>query len=273
MKQEEIDGLDEYYAEAASWSADRQEMSRRSLRFATIGLAVVTFIAVAEAIALVALAPLKTVVPYTLLVDRQTGYVQALDPIAGETIAPNAALTRSFLVQYVISRETFIFDALQQNYRKTVLWSEGDARTNYISRMQASNPLSPLAAYPRRTVLEVQVKSVSMIDSDTALVRFLTVRQDPGAQPRVDGSWIATISFRYSGEPMSMEDRLINPLGFRVTRYHRDVEVLPEIPLEPAPAARTRIVAPTPVIVRRRPAEDSLRGDQRQRADQAKPTE
>lgn len=237
MKQDKVEQLDEYFAQAGSWSLDREQAARRSLRLAWITAGMVTFVAVAEGIALVALAPLKTVVPYTLLVDRETGYVQALDPINGERITPTAALTRSFLVQYVLARESFVFDALQQNYRKAVLWSEGDVRTAYVSQMQASNPLSPLAAYPRRTVIDVQVKSVSLLGHDTALVRFQTLRQDPGAQPRVTGSWIATISFRYSSEPMTAQDRLSNPLGFRVTGYHKDVEILPETAPAVAPAA------------------------------------
>ncbi len=228
MKQDKNTDLDAYYADAASWAADRQRQAHRHQRLAWGLAAVATFVALAEAAALVALTPLKTIVPYTLLVDRQTGYVQALDPIRGEKLTPDAALTRSFLVQYVIARESFTRDTVQQNYRKAVLWSDGDVRAGYIALMQASNPLSPLAAYPRGTVIDVQVKSVSMLDRDTALIRFQTTRYDRSAQPRPDGSWIATVSFRYSGEPMSAENRLLNPLGFRVTRYHKDIEIVPE---------------------------------------------
>ena len=93
---------------------------------------------VAEALALVMLLPLKTVEPYTLLVDRQTGYVEALKPIERQTIAPDAALTRSFLVQYVIARESFDRPSLKANYRKTALWSAPEARAAYVAAMQAT---------------------------------------------------------------------------------------------------------------------------------------
>jgi type IV secretion system protein VirB8 len=240
VKRETTEEVENYYAEAGSWAADREALWRKSRRLTLIAAAVAAFIAVAEAIAIVALTPLKTVVPYTLLVDRETGYVQALDPLKTETLAPTGALTRSFLVQYVIARESFVMDVLQQNYRKAVLWSDGDARSSYISQMQASNPASPLAAYPRRTVLDVQVKSVTLLDANTALVSFVTFRQDPGAQPRIDGSWIASLKFHYSGEPMTAEDRLVNPLGFHITRYHKDVEIL----REPTPMASTALPQP-----------------------------
>ena len=69
-------------------------------------------IAVLEAGALILLTPLKTVEPYTLLVDRTTGYVQALKPLDADKIAPDTALTQSFLVQYVIARESFDIDTV-----------------------------------------------------------------------------------------------------------------------------------------------------------------
>src|SRR5690242_5423040 len=108
------DKLEEYYREAESWSEDRQAAVDRSVRLAWIAAGAVAVIALVEAFALVALIPLKREVPYTLLVDRQTGYVQALHPFDEETITADAALTRSFLVQYVIGRESFDIDSLQE---------------------------------------------------------------------------------------------------------------------------------------------------------------
>src|SRR5919199_2420579 len=96
-----------YYEEAASWSRDQREALAASRRIAWIVAAAAGTIAVLEALALVLLTPLKTVEPYTLLVDRTTGYVQALKPLDPAKVAPDAALTQSQLVQYVIARESF----------------------------------------------------------------------------------------------------------------------------------------------------------------------
>src|ERR1700741_2715097 len=96
--------LEEPLRSAESWSQDRGRTSRMTVRWALIAAGVLAIIALLEAIALFSLAPLKTAVPYTLLVDRQTGYVQALKPLDRDAIAPDTALTRSFLAQYVIGR-------------------------------------------------------------------------------------------------------------------------------------------------------------------------
>jgi type IV secretion system protein VirB8 len=240
-----------YYRQAATWSQDRQDALRRSKRIAWTVASGAALIAILEAFALMLLTPLKTVEPYTLLVDRHTGYVQALKPLTPGSVLPDTALTQSFLVQYVIARESFDTDLLQSNYRKVALWSADTARSTYITGMQASNPSSPIARYPRATVVETQVKSISPIGRDRALVRFNTQRRDAGGQLQAPTAWVAMIRYRFSTAPMSVEDRYLNPLGFQVVHYQRDAETLPTN--EPAPRNPAES-APLPTVQIGQPA-------------------
>ncbi|MFA6125643.1 MAG: VirB8/TrbF family protein [Sphingomonas sp.] len=216
-----------YYEAAGSWAQDRRDGLRGSRRTAWIIASAAVTVALCEAAALVMLTPLKTVEPYTLMVDRNTGYVQALKPLDAQKIAPDAALTQSFLVQYVIARESFDTDELQANYRKVALWSADPARADYIAGVQFSNPGSPLARLPRSTAIETRVKSVSPLGGNAALVRFDTQRRDAGGQPLPPRSWVAVIRYRFSTEPLQQSDRFLNPLGFQVVRYRRDQEQAP----------------------------------------------
>jgi type IV secretion system protein VirB8 len=245
MNKQSREALDAYYAEAEGWSRDRQEALRASRRTAWLVAGAAATIALIEAFALMLLTPLKTVVPYTLLVDRNTGFVQALKPLDPDKVAPDAALTQSFLVQYVIARESFDIDTLDANYRKVALWSAESARGDYVANVQISSPASPLALYPRTTVIETRVKSVSPVGRNAALVRFDTVRRDAGGQVQPPRSWVAVIRYRFSGEPMRLEDRFVNPLGFQVLRYRRDAEALAPEPVAGAPLpAQTGFAVP-----------------------------
>jgi len=235
MKNKAREALDAYYREAGSWAEDSRAALSGSRRTAWIVAGVASAIALLEAAALIALTPLKTVEPYTLLVDRQTGFVQALKPLDAQRITPDSALTQSFLVQYVIARESFDATSLQTSYRKVSLWSEGDARNAYVAGMQASNPDSPLVRLPRSSVIETRVKSVSPLGKNAAMVRFETIRRDANGAVQPANAWVAVIRYRYSGEPLQLEDRFVNPLGFEVTRYQRNAEALP--PPEPAATA------------------------------------
>ena len=213
-----------HYQEAATWAADIHGSLRASRRAAWIIAAAAVAVAVLEALALAALAPLKTVVPYTITVDRQTGYVQTEAGLKPGFLSQDQAVTQSFLVQYVIARETFDPTDLRENYRKVMLWSVGDGRAQYQNLMQRTTPNSPLNLYTATTVVAVTIKSVSLLSPTTALVRFDTMRREGGSATGETQSFAAVIAFRYTNAPMSMGDRFLNPLGFEVTRYRRDAE-------------------------------------------------
>ncbi len=215
------------YAQAASWSADIHGALRASRRVAWIIAGVAVAVALLEAIALAALSPLKTVVPYTILVDRQTGYVQTVQGLKPGPLTEDAAVTQSFLVQYVIGRETFDAADLRENYRKIMLWSAPNVRSQYAATMARTNPNSPLVVNPPSAVVATTIKSVSLLTPTTALVRFFTNRQDTGSGGGDQRDYTAVLSFRYTGAPMRNEDRFTNPLGFQVLSYRRDAETTP----------------------------------------------
>ncbi len=213
---------------AESWATSVTDDLEKSNRRAWVVAIIAALIALIEAVALVFLIPLKEVEPYTLLVDRQTGNVEALAPLDAQIVAPDTALTRSFLVQYVIAREGFSQDGVQDDFRRVSLWSDNRVGQQYARAMDANNPASPLAYMSRGGLIQTEVKSVSNLSEKRAMVRFATTRTDSGASPQPAQHWVAVIDFQFTGAEMSEADRYINPLGFQVTGYRRNAETLPE---------------------------------------------
>src|SRR3954462_8828477 len=72
---------------------------------------------------------------------------------------------------------------MQANYKKVALWSAEKARSDYLGLVQVSNPQSPLALYPRTTIVETRVKSVSPLGRGGALVGFAPGRGGRGGRP------------------------------------------------------------------------------------------
>src|SRR4051812_5893327 len=117
-----------YYQQAQSWAEEIHHGLRASRRRAYIVAGMAAAIAMLEAVALVLLMPLKTVVPYTITVDRQTGYMELAQGLKPGLLAQDTAVIQSFLMQYVLARETFDVSDLQDNYQKVAAWSTGPAR-------------------------------------------------------------------------------------------------------------------------------------------------
>lgn len=248
----------EYFEQAETWALDTRALAARSRQTAWTVAGIAAAVALFEAVALAMLMPLKTVQPITLLVDRQTGYVQALNPLEPRRVGADAALTQSLLAQYVVAREGFDRATVAIDYRRVALWSAGRARSAYLALMPATNPMSPLQLYPAGTIIQARVKSVSRLDQGTALVRFDTQRQDRNGRVGTPQPWISLVRYHYTDAPMQFEDRLVNPLGFQVIGYRRDAEAPPLLPAEaawvqapvrsvqqtPIPTTTVRVVAP-----------------------------
>ncbi len=215
---------DTYYAAAATWADTAAAAERRSRRTAWIVAGVATFIAALLALALLALTPLKTVQPYVVTVDRQTGAVEVTQTLANSRITENAAVIQASLANYVRARETFDVTDLAQNYRRVQMMSATQARAAYVAEMAGNNPASPLRTLSPGDTVAVKIKSISLLAPGTALVRFDASRRLPGITAAMTRAYTAAISYGFSGRPLRLEDRFDNPLGFEVTRYRKDAE-------------------------------------------------
>ena len=186
-------------------------------------------LAAIEALALVFVTPLKSVEPYVLQVDNKSGLTRVLQPLKNEgekTLTEDEALSKSFLVKYILARETYDLQDLNRNYDLVRLMSSGDEARKFDESLESSNPQSPLEKYKTHTTRTLRISSVSFLDQKkkTAQVRFSTTetRQNQSKQE----FWIAILTFRYVNAPMEENDRLQNPLGFQVVSYRVDQEII-----------------------------------------------
>lgn len=228
-----MSGPDEYFARARSWADDTRAGNDRSRRAAWTIAGIAVAVALFEAVALAMLAPLKTVQPITLLVDKQTGYVQALDPLTPRRVTADDALTTSLLAQYVTAREEFDRATVAADYRRVALWSAGRSRQAYLAQMPATNPASPFQRYPAGTTVLTRIKSVSRLQDGVALVRFDTQLEDRSGRVDPPQPWLSVLRYHYVDAPMRFDDRLVNPLGFQVVDYRRDAEAPPPVAAQP----------------------------------------
>lgn len=193
-------------------------------RFAWIVASVAGTIALLLAIALLLLVPLKSVQPYVVTVDRQTGAVQMATTVQDGKLSENEAVIQAELANYVRTRETFDSTDLSTSYRRVQLHSSGPVRNAYIAEMAAANPASPLRQLSPGDTVKVKIKSVSLLAVGSGLVRYDTERSSADGRIVDTRPYVSAIAFGFNSRPLRVEDRFDNPLGFVVTRYRRDSE-------------------------------------------------
>jgi type IV secretion system protein VirB8 len=196
------------------------------------------------------LLPLKQSIPYTITVDRETGYVQTSRGIDLGPISESEAIAQSFAVQYVLARETFEASDFRDKYEKTLMWSQGAAETEYLREWDKNNPVSLRNRVRPTTRIKVTIKSVTVLGPRSAMVRFDTEQSEGPSSGGIRQPWVASLTYSFSGKAISDRDRYMNPLGYQIATYRRDAETADPInvaapPPPPAPA----MIAPAPSVI------------------------
>jgi type IV secretion system protein VirB8 len=217
--------LKAYLAEARTWDHDRLSAAYRSRRLAWRLAAVAAGLAGLSVAGLAALTPLKTVEPYVVRVDRTTGAVEILRGLS--STAPmryDEAVTKSFLATYVRSREGWLPQAAEANFRQVSIMSTPEEQQRWALAYRPTNAASPQVAFGPAADVQVSVRAISFVAPGVANVRFHRAIRRGGQTEESD--WIATAAFAYTHAPMGESDRLRNPLGFQVSSYRADPEVV-----------------------------------------------
>ena len=217
--------LKEYFAKARRFDQDRLIAAERSKRTAWVIAIGASLMATAALAAVAALAPLKSVEPFVIRVDNATGIVDVVDALATSSGTYDEAVTKYFAAKYVRAREGWVASEAEEAFRTAALMSTPDEQARFAALYRGSNPESPQNLLGKAAVARVQIKTIALIGRQVVQVRFLrdTRRSDEHKLTH----WVATLTYAYVNAPTASNDRLVNPLGFLVSEYRADPEVVP----------------------------------------------
>jgi len=232
--------LQAYFAEGASWDADRAAQQRRAVRWAYVVAGAGWLCAIASGLALMELMPLKQVEPFVIRVDNSTGLVDVVPVYTAQMSMPEA-VTRYFLDHYVTVCERFDFATAESDYEECGAFHTAARNQAWSERWARTNPTSPLNVYKDGSSLRAQVSAVSFFErasgvSDLAQVRYTTAKRQAGGTDETVTHWIATVQYAYGEPSKDPKVRRWNPLGFKILEFRAEPEVLNE-PDTPATTA------------------------------------
>jgi len=220
----ETESLKSYFEKARRFDQDRLIHAERSTRIAWSIAIGASILAAAAIFAIAALTPLKSVEPFVIRVDKSTGIVDVVSALKPAPATYDEAVTKYFAAKYVRAREGYITSEAREDFRTVELLSTDAEQKRFADFYRGSNPNSPQNVYGRDATSRIEIVSISMINPHVVSVRYIrTVIRREEAQAT---HWVATLTFSYVSAPMSTNDRLVNPLGFLVSDYRADPEVV-----------------------------------------------
>jgi len=217
--------IEAYFAQVASYEADRLGSYRRMSRFG-FGIGIVgLLVGLAGVGAAASMAPLKTVIPLVFRVDNSTGAVERVYDVRAAKLSATDASKRYFLWQYVRYREGYAEPEAQSNFDAVSLMSSPDVQRQYNEGFRGSNASSPQVTIGKAGSQNLRWVSTSFLGEKLAQVRFdVIVRKGDAALP--PKRMVATIAFDFAPGELSSQAINVNPTGFIVTSYHADNEVV-----------------------------------------------
>ena len=210
---------------AATWERETYLALRRSKRRAWVVAAAASVLAFMGLLAVILVLPLKEFAPYVVTVDKNTGYLEVTRGLHPGNLRQDEALTIANIVRCLTARETFDATDYRVTYRYVGLCMAGRALAAYRRLHNATNPQSPPQLYGYTTIVRAEIRSVNLLSPTTALVSFRTIVESGGRETAVQ-HWRGAVTFGYTDKEMSMADRFVNPMGFQITSYRRDPDLL-----------------------------------------------
>lgn len=225
--------------EKKNWYADRYQYVVVQRNMLAVITAVSLLAALISAFSISQLAPLKSVEPFVIQVDQKSGITQVVDPLTATDFYGNESVNQYFMVQYVRARETFSGKVDYNNYNAVRLMS--DPTTVFNDYMWEINPnnkegyVGKLSTQPGM-LRTIKIGNITLLDVTTDPADAMTVRRyqvrlaiterSPRAQQGTTIYKVVTIAFKYLDLNLSIEDRYLNPIGFRVVDYRVDEDTL-----------------------------------------------
>ncbi len=213
-----------YFETSRTWEYDRMRAAIQSKRLAWGVAAGACTLAVTSAGALAMLAPLKTVVPYVIRVDKASGETQIVTALKGpQPRTYEDAVNRYFIAQYARLREGWLNDAARENAYTVMLMSDQAEGARYLNGVQSNNKNAPSNIYGDKGFVSISIRTISFLSPTVAQVRFSKIITF-GQNTPIAQNWNAILTFKYTTAPEHEKDRTINPLGFQVVNYRSDPE-------------------------------------------------
>ncbi len=225
-----------YFEEVREWDSSITENLRKSEKRAWWVATASLIVTVLSVFAVASMAPLKSVEPFVVRVDNNTGYVDVVSTIA-ETDGKvkkgaQELLDKYFIAKYIRHREGYHFNTRDYDRNVTALLSSPGIQLQYSDYTDPKkNVNAPVTVYGKDAEVEIGMPAISFISEEkvknekhiTALVRYTkTVKKRGEISPITH--WATTLTFTYRSTPMQIKDRIVNPLGFQVISYRNDQE-------------------------------------------------
>ena len=208
-----------------NWYYDRYNIiviQRNILSLAVLGCLLVMFVGL---IYINRISQHKAIEPFIVEIEEKTGIPTVVDQVSLKEYKADEVIQEYFIYTYIKAREGYDYRTYSYDYHKVIrLLSEPDIYRQFRREVSTRNENSPVNIHARKTRLQVSIKSIQDIEG-AKQIRIL-VKHVRGNFVDKEEHKIIYLKYKFADLNITLEDRLINPLGFLVVEYRVDEDFI-----------------------------------------------
>ena len=208
-------------AKRHNWYYDRYSivvMQRNFLSLVVLGCIAIMFIGL---LYINQISQHKAIEPFIVEIEEKTGIPTIVDQMSLKQYKADEVIQEYFIYTYIRSREGYDYRTYNYNYHTVVRLLSDPGIYNYFRRLVSSrNESSPVNLYARDTRLETTIKSIQNIEG-AKQIRILVKHIKRNSIIKEEHK-IIYLKYEFANLNITLEERLVNPLGFRVIEYRID---------------------------------------------------
>lgn len=168
----------------------------------------------------------KSLVPYVIELEEKTGIPTVIEQLNQSSFTADVQLKRYFLMLFLKAAEGYNPGTFRDDYKNLMLFCTPGVFRQIQSAINPRNEKSPYAMIGNRGMIEVALKSISFASPNHAVIRFRLRNVGNVYGFANNRDMIADVEFRFANLNLTAAERNINPLGFQVTKYVVDQELI-----------------------------------------------
>lgn len=174
-------------------------------------------------VAVMVLSNLKTVIPVIAVMDAN-GHVIKQQVVNSETISGLDSFVQNQVYDFIMACNTFDPDFRQHYADLCHARSSQDVANQYDAEIAPENTNNPYYVIGKNAKRYPKITSITNIADHTYQVAFQSITAKQGVDVKTE-YFTATIRYMITSQPLAIENRWENPLGFGVTSYRKDQEL------------------------------------------------
>jgi type IV secretion system protein VirB8 len=161
----------------------------------------------------------KSFEPYVVEMEEKTGVLNVVENLNNERLTADESIKKFYIKSFLDAAEGYNYTTYRDDRKKAFLLSGPHVYRSVMQKFSQRSDVSVVNMLGASGTLTLKIKSIVFLTPRIASVRYVVYCNRASKLFPPEKHMIANIEFEFVDMQLNQDDRFINPLGFRVTKY------------------------------------------------------